>query len=106
MSVEFGDEISLEVNTRVRALEHLIQQRKVAGVVETVPTYRALLVYYDPFATGYAELIGVIAALVPEAEPATLPPSRVVELPVAARLLRPLHGRLGRADEIPPRPVP
>ena len=81
MSVEFGDEISVEVNTRVRALEHLIQQRKVAGVVETVPTYRALLVYYDPVATGHAELIGVIAALVPEAEPATLPPSRVVELP-------------------------
>jgi inhibitor of KinA len=48
LCVELGDEISLEVNTRVRALEFLIQEKAVAGVVETVPSFRSLLVYYDP----------------------------------------------------------
>jgi len=81
VSVEFGDEISLEVNTRVRALEHLIEREKPAGVVEMVPTYRALLVYYDPFVVEYAALGDAIARLVPEARAVTLPPARLVELP-------------------------
>src|SRR5207247_1564600 len=51
--VEFDEEISVEVNTRVRALEFLIQQKGLTGVVETVPTFRSLLVYYDPRAVGY-----------------------------------------------------
>jgi len=35
--VELGEEISVEVNTRVRALEFLIQQKGLTGVVEMVP---------------------------------------------------------------------
>jgi KipI family sensor histidine kinase inhibitor len=82
VSIELGDEIGAELNTRVRALEYLIQQKALPGVVETVPTYRALLVYYDPFLLGYRELIQAIATLVPQARAATLPPARMVELPV------------------------
>jgi allophanate hydrolase subunit 1 len=43
VSVQFGDEISAEVNTRVLALERLIQQNAIGGVRETVPSFRALL---------------------------------------------------------------
>jgi inhibitor of KinA len=82
VSVELGDEIGAELNTRVRALEYLIQQKAVRGVVEMVPTYRALLVYYDPSLVRYGELIQAIAALVPQARTAALPPARIVELPV------------------------
>lgn len=81
VSVELGDEISVEVNTRVRALEFLIQQRGVPGVVETVPSYRALLVYYDPLVVEYAALTGALEALAAEAETVALPPARRVELP-------------------------
>ncbi len=81
VSVEFGEEISVEVNTRVRALEYLIQQKGLTGVVETVPTFRALLVYYDPRQTGFDALCGAIAELAPQASTAVLPPSRRVELP-------------------------
>jgi inhibitor of KinA len=52
MSVELGEEISAEVNTRVRALEYLVDQKALPGVVETVPSYRSLLVYYDPSVVG------------------------------------------------------
>jgi inhibitor of KinA len=81
VAIELGQAITLELNTRVRALEYLIQDRRVPGVVEMVPSYSALLVYYDPLAVGYAELCQSITALVPELETATLPPPRVVELP-------------------------
>ncbi len=81
VSVDLGDEISREVNARVLALEYLIQQKHVAGVTETVPTFRALLVYYDPFVVEYKELIAAIRFLVPEARPEALPPARTVEIP-------------------------
>ncbi|MBI2491333.1 MAG: 5-oxoprolinase subunit PxpB [Candidatus Rokubacteria bacterium] len=79
--VELGEEISVEVNTRVRALEFLIQQKGLTGVLETVPTFRSLLVYYDPRATGYAALCEAIADLAGQAGTAVLPPARRVELP-------------------------
>jgi inhibitor of KinA len=81
VSVELGDEISPEINTRVRALAHLVERRGVPGVSETVPSYRALLVYYDPFAIEYDELCRCLRHLVDEATPSALPPARHVELP-------------------------
>ncbi len=79
--VEFGEEISVEVNTRVRALEFLIQQKGLTGVVETVPTFRSVLVYYDPRQIGYEALCGAIAELAPQASATVLPPARSIELP-------------------------
>ena len=81
LCVELGDEISVETNTRVRALEFLIQQKGPAGVVETVPSFRSLLVYYDPAQLGYDALCATLGALVEQAETAVLPPARLVELP-------------------------
>ena len=77
--VEFEGEISFDVNARVRALEHLLQQE--AGIVETVPSFRSLLLYYDPRVIDYQALCGIIAARVPFAVPASLPAPRCVELP-------------------------
>ena len=71
----------MEVNTRVRALEFLVQQKALPGVVETVPSFRSLLVYYDPLVIGYAALCETLAELAAQAEHASLPPARVVELP-------------------------
>jgi KipI family sensor histidine kinase inhibitor len=81
VAVELGDEISVDLNNRVRALEFLIQQKGVPGVVETVPTFSAVLVYYDPETTDYGALCDGIAALAAQAETSVLPPSRQVELP-------------------------
>jgi KipI family sensor histidine kinase inhibitor len=81
VSVELGDDISLETNTRVRALEFLIQAKAVLGVVETVPSFRALLVYYDPRLTGFDELCTTLGGLAEQAGSAVLPPARQVELP-------------------------
>ncbi len=79
--VELGDDISVEINTRVRALELLIQDKGVAGVVETVPTFRSLLVYYDPLATDTALCAETLEELASQAGNTALPPSRQVELP-------------------------
>ncbi|HET8578663.1 MAG TPA: 5-oxoprolinase subunit PxpB [Methylomirabilota bacterium] len=81
LSVELGDEISREVNARVLALEYLIQQKALSGVAETVPTFRSLLVYYDPFVVGFDDLSAVLRGLAAQAKPDVLPPARTVEIP-------------------------
>ena len=81
LSVELGDEISREANARVLALEYLIQQKSVPGITETVPTFRSLLVYYDPFAVGYDDLTSALRGLASQARPDVLPPARTVEIP-------------------------
>jgi KipI family sensor histidine kinase inhibitor len=65
----------------VRALEFLVKRQGVPGVVETVPTFRSLLVYYDPRVTAYERLCAALELLAAEAGTAVLPPSRHVELP-------------------------
>ena len=67
-SVEFGNEISPEINGRVMALHAAIGQAaksgQLAGVVETVPSMRALMVCYDPMATSRAKLEPEIEGLI------------------------------------------
>ena len=81
LSVELGEEITRDINARILALEYLLQQKRVPGVGETVPSYRALLVYYDPLVVGYEELTATLRGLLAEARPEVLPPVRTVELP-------------------------
>ena len=104
VSVELADEINREVNARVLALEYLIQQKGIAGVTETLPTYRSLLVYYDPAVIGADELHATLRALVAEARPEVLPPARIVEVPCAyggelGFELEAAAGKLGLAPE-------
>jgi KipI family sensor histidine kinase inhibitor len=59
-TVEFGNEILPQINDQVMALHAAIGAAKVAGklagVVETVPSMRSLMVTYDPMATSRADL--------------------------------------------------
>lgn len=49
VSVEFANEISLQTNQKVCALKMAMEKQAVYGVQELIPTYRALLILYDPF---------------------------------------------------------
>jgi len=62
LAVEFGDAVDPVVNARVLALDARVAQG-VPGVVETVPTYRSLLVHYDPAVTDFDTLRATLSAL-------------------------------------------
>ena len=83
-SVEFGNEISPDINGRVMALHAAIGQAKsagqLAGVVETVPSMRALMVCYDPLSTSRAKLEPAIDGLIARGLP-TDARSRQVTIP-------------------------
>jgi inhibitor of KinA len=63
LCVEFGDQIDREVSARVLALADRIQAAGIAGVVELVPTFRSLLVHYDPSVGSQSELKAALAPL-------------------------------------------
>jgi len=46
--VEFSRNIDDTANRRVLALDRTLAREPLSGVTETVPTYRSLLVHYDP----------------------------------------------------------
>jgi KipI family sensor histidine kinase inhibitor len=58
--VEFGDRIDRALSREVLRLDAILRADLPRGVVETVPTFRSLLVHYDPLVTGRAALEGAI----------------------------------------------
>jgi KipI family sensor histidine kinase inhibitor len=56
VTVEFGRNIDPQVNRRVLALDSLVISERINGVRETIPTYRSLLVHYDPVTIGFDDL--------------------------------------------------
>ncbi len=54
--LEFGDEISREINEKVRRMALAIQAEAIEGILETVPTYRSLLIIYNPILLPIADL--------------------------------------------------
>ncbi|RPI28700.1 MAG: 5-oxoprolinase subunit PxpB [Acidobacteria bacterium] len=66
--VEFGDQIDPATNARVRRLDQLLESHPIEGVLETVPTFRSLLVVYDPLFIRFDDLVLKLEEL--ESEPA------------------------------------
>ena len=82
ITVEFSRNIDDEANRRVLALDRTLARDAIAGVTETVPTYRSLLVHYDPVQIGFEELGEKLTALAQMPVPPTIG-TRRWRIPVA-----------------------
>ncbi len=80
--VEYGDGIDFEVNTKVRAMAIIMKQNTPKGVIEAIPTYRSLLLVYDPSITNLAKLQKELQKLEERLEEIQIPPPDTVEIPV------------------------
>lgn len=87
-TVALGDAISLEMHRKVTDLAERIGIADVAGVIEIVPAYTAVTVFFDPLAANPDLLrakLAELAAAVPVSPSSRLtpaPPSRLVTIPV------------------------
>lgn len=82
ITVEFGDRVDRDVNAHVMALHRALKQQPPVGVIEAVPTFRSLLVHYDPQILSVARLREVVESLRPGAGKAA-GRGRTMILPVA-----------------------
>ena len=80
--VELGDEISPVVNQSVQELFTGLDIQKLRGILELVPSYRSLLVIYDPLIVSLAELKPAIVAIHKNLDRSHLPEPRTVKIPV------------------------
>lgn len=80
--VEFGQEISEELNRKVQILNQKITDRKIEGIVETVPTFRSLLVTYDPAVIGFQKLKQILEKIPADVDMSGDQGHHVVEIPV------------------------
>lgn len=60
--VEFGQTIDPVASARVLALDAALTAVAPTGVVECVPTYRSLMIHYDPLILSRAALVAAVAA--------------------------------------------
>jgi inhibitor of KinA len=58
--VEFDDRIDRELNAAVLALAHGLDAERIPGIIETVPTFRSLMVHYEPLVLSASALIACI----------------------------------------------
>ncbi|MGJ0395351.1 MAG: 5-oxoprolinase subunit B family protein [Methylocystis sp.] len=63
LSVEFGENVDPATNARVLALDEGLRAAPPRGLRETTPTYRALLLRYEPLEISRDALVAAIEAL-------------------------------------------
>lgn len=81
ITVEFGDEISIDVSYRVLALAQVIDANPIPGLIETIPTHRSIGIVADPLTHGPSRMQAAIRDATKEALTVTRLRSRVVHIP-------------------------
>ncbi len=61
--VEFGSAVDPAISDRVLALDDALAADRPAGIAETVPTYRSLMIHYDPLTLDRDTLAKHVRAL-------------------------------------------
>jgi inhibitor of KinA len=79
--VEFGESINRELSRHVLALAARLDALALEGVVETVPTFRSLMVHFDPLLLPAAALSARIGEVVQGLPPTAAPAGRFWRLP-------------------------
>ena len=82
VTVQFQNEISKEVNSQVTALCSRLEAKHIDGVIEFVPTFASLTVFYDCSVISSKKLKKKIEALIRDGESHAKGTARVWNIPV------------------------
>jgi KipI family sensor histidine kinase inhibitor len=80
--VEYGEIIDPAVNQKVRSMAIVVENDLPDGVIEIIPTYRSILVFYDPAVTTPAVLQETLIDMEKRLPGIDIPPPKVIEIPV------------------------
>lgn len=79
--VEFGNDISEQTSTAVRGMYFAVENAKLPGILAMNPTYRSLLVQYDPLQCSYSAMLGSLQKLEQNLKNMELPSPNIFEIP-------------------------
>ncbi|MBQ0059921.1 MAG: 5-oxoprolinase subunit PxpB [Lachnospiraceae bacterium] len=80
--VEFGNEISPEINGKVKRFYSVLKKRNVTGVVDLIPTYRSVMIHYNSRQLFFFEMEAIIKDALQESGSLEDVPSRTFKIPV------------------------
>lgn len=80
--VEFGNEISDEINERITGFYQGVKSNRIAGVTEAIPTFRSVLLNYDPRIISYKQLVSEVTSRLANVKTHGRGAKRIVEIPV------------------------
>jgi KipI family sensor histidine kinase inhibitor len=79
--VEFGDKIDESINNKVAMLGKAIEESNLDYIIEVVPTYRSLMVVYEPMLIDLNSLIQKIKGLENSQSRGAVSRIKVIEIP-------------------------
>ncbi|CAH2214639.1 5-oxoprolinase subunit PxpB [Tepidibacter aestuarii] len=79
--IEYGEEISPKINSRIKVMTSAIESSKLKGIIEVVPTYCSLIVHYNPFDIDYYTLMDKLDKLENRINNIDFCESRIIEIP-------------------------
>lgn len=80
--IEFGDEISPQINQKITATVQLMKEQHIEGVVDIIPAFCSLLINYDPRVVTFDELEARMKNLVKVDIKAEAGKKKIFEIPV------------------------
>lgn len=81
LAVELGDSISVNINRKVLSLLAAIENQEIPGIIDLVPSYRSLLVYYDPLCLSLSQLEKRLSGLTLNLDRPVARAPKVLEIP-------------------------
>lgn len=80
--IKLGNEISIEINKKIRALSIQISQSGIRGIVELIPAYNELMVCYDPLVIEFDLLLEKLKYIENNLDSTSLSPAQLIHIPV------------------------
>jgi len=79
--IEFANKISPEINRKVHIMASIIEKEKIEGIIEIVPTYRSLSIYYDPLKIELDNLLEKLEEVKSSPDEIKIPSPKIIEIP-------------------------
>lgn len=79
--IEFGNEIHPDTHHRVHAMVRAIEEAPIRGVEEIIPSYRSILIAYDPLVAGFKDLTDQVKSIERNLSRGKILEHRRVEIP-------------------------
>lgn len=79
--IEVGNEISEEINRKIRRLVFYIESSDFEEIIELIPTYKSILLIYDPLKISYKNLLMKLRKIENSMKEMKLPSPEVIHIP-------------------------
>lgn len=79
--MELGNEIKKEINSEIRRIVAALKENKILGILDILPTYRSILINYDPMVHTFGEMVELLKKLDIEEQEGKEETLRLIEIP-------------------------